>query len=95
MHHTFHPSTYFRTIGTHPVALTIQCDDTVTIACVDAHGYDGHDVQVTPAGNPMSGPIAIQGLQPGDVLAVTFQSITPLRSHGWSYPTLEIGRAHV
>ncbi len=88
MHHTFQPTEYFRTIGTHPIALTIECDDTVTIACVDAHGYDGHDVQVTPSGNPMSGPIAINGLAPGDVLAVTIHAITPLRNHGWSYPTL-------
>lgn len=88
MHHDFTPSHYFRTIGTHPVALTVASGDTVTIACVDAHGIDGNDVEITPRGNPMSGPIAVAGVAAGDVLAVTFDALTPLRSHGWSYPTL-------
>lgn len=88
MHHAFTPTTYYRTIGTHPAALTVADGDTITISCVDAHGYDGRDTQVTPAGNPMSGPIAVQNLAVGDVLAVTFVELTPLRRHGWSYPTL-------
>lgn len=88
MHHTFVPTHYFRTIGTHPAQLSVANGDTVTVHCVDAHGYDGNDTQITPAGNPMSGPIAVQGIDVGDVLAVTFDTITPLRRHGWSYPTL-------
>jgi acetamidase/formamidase len=88
MHHNFTPSHYFRTIGTHPVALTVTSGDSVTIACVDAHGIDGNDVEITPRGNPMSGPIAVTGVAKGDVLAVTFDALIPLRSHGWSYPTL-------
>ena len=88
MQHTLTPTTYYRTIGTHPAALTVNSGDQVSVACVDAHGIDGTNTQVTPSGNPMSGPIAVNGLQPGDVLAVTFTNITPLRSHGWSYPTL-------
>lgn len=88
MHHYFVPTTYHRTIGTHPVALDINLGDTVTIECVDAHGIDKHNNQVTQPGNPMSGPIAIQGLTIGDVVAVTIMSINPLRTHGWSYPTL-------
>lgn len=88
MHHQLHPTTYYRTIGTHPAALTVANGDTVTVHCVDAHGYDANDTQVTPAGNPMSGPIAIGDLHVGDVLAVSMLEITPLRRHGWSYPTL-------
>ncbi len=88
MHHHFVPEQYFRTIGTHPAVYTITQGDTITIDCVDAHGIDGHNNQITSPGNPMSGPIAIHGVVAGDVLAITFMSITPLRSHGWSYPTL-------
>lgn len=88
MHHHFVPTQFYRTIGTHPVALEIDILDSVTIECVDAHGIDRHNNQITPAGNPMSGPIAVRGMTHGDVLAITFMSIEPIRSHGWSYPTL-------
>ncbi|MFM2310462.1 MAG: hypothetical protein RLY87_2584 [Chloroflexota bacterium] len=88
MQHQFVPTTYYRTIGTHPVALTVSDGDTIAISCVDAHGYDGSDQPVTPSGNPMSGPIAVEGLTAGDVLAVTIMHLEPLRLHGWSYPTL-------
>lgn len=88
MHHHFVPKHYFRTIGTHPSALDIRLGDTVSIECVDAHGIDRHNNQITSPGNPMSGPIAVQGLQPNDVLQVDIMSIKPLRQHGWSYPTL-------
>jgi hypothetical protein len=52
MHHDFNPTQYFRTIGTHPVALTVANGDSVTIACVDAHGIDGNDIEITPRGKP-------------------------------------------
>lgn len=88
MHHHFVPQQYFRTIGTHPAALSVNDGDTVTIECVDAHGIDKQNLPITPPGNPMSGPIALNGSKPGDVIAITIMSINPLRSHGWSYPTL-------
>jgi amidase len=88
MQHTFIPTQYYRTIGTHPVALAVNDGDEVAMMCVDAHGVDGHDQAVTPAGNPMTGPIAVNGLVAGDVLAVTITNMHPLRLHGWSYPTL-------
>lgn len=88
MHHHFIPTQYHRTIGTHPVALEIDTNDTVTVECVDAHGIDRHNNQITAPGNPMSGPIAVHGIVNGDVLAITFMSIEPIRAHGWSYPTL-------
>ena len=88
MHHQFVPQQFYRTIGTHPIALTVQNGDSVSIPCVDAHGVDGNDQSVTAPGNPMSGPIAVAGLSIGDVLSVTFEHLEPLRDHGWSYPTL-------
>lgn len=84
----FIPSEYFRTIGSHPAQFRAVVDETVRIHCIDAHGIAGNNEQIHPAGNPMSGPIAIAGMHPGDVLAVTFVDIQPLRTHGWSYPTL-------
>lgn len=88
MHYNFVPTQYYRTIGTHPVAFEMNLDDTVTIECVDAHGIDRNNEQITHPGNPMSGPISLTGIQSGDVLAITFMSIEPIRGHGWSYPTL-------
>ncbi len=88
MKHEYVPSQYFRTIGSHPAAYEVTAGEQIRVHCIDAHGIDGHDVQVCAPGNPMSGPIAINGIQAGDVLAVTFAQIIPLRTHGWSYPTL-------
>ncbi len=88
MQHVVKPTTYYRTIGTHPAVLRVACGDQVTMHCVDAHGIDGTDTQVTTPGNPMTGPIAVESLVVGDVLAVTLVALTPLRTHGWSYPSL-------
>lgn len=83
MQHVVKPTTYYRTIGTHPAVLRVACGDQVTMHCVDAHGIDGTDTQVTTPGNPMTGPIAVESLVVGDVLAVTLVALTPLRTHGW------------
>jgi amidase len=82
--HHFKPTQYYTTIGSHAPALVVEDGDTVVTTTVDAHGQDASGGQVTPPGNPMTGPFYVRGAMPGDTLAVTFDKLTPNRPHGWS-----------
>jgi acetamidase/formamidase len=64
--------------------LTLAPGDTVVTTTVDAHGFDAARVQVTPPGNPMTGPFFVEGAEPGDTLVVHLEAITPNRPYGWS-----------
>jgi acetamidase/formamidase len=81
--HTFSPTHYFNVLGTVPPVLKVAPGDTVHTTTVDAHGFDADRVQVTPPGNPMTGPFFIEGAEPGDTLVVHLDSITPNRTYGW------------
>ena len=83
-HHQFRPTTYHNTIGSHPPVLHIASGDQVTTTTVDAGGGDASGQQVAPRGNPQTGPFYVEGAEPGDVLAVRFDSIWPNRRQGWS-----------
>lgn len=83
MIHRFTPDRYHNTIGAHPPALTIADGDTVVTTCVDAWGQDARGERVTRGPNPMTGPFFVQGAQPGNVLAVQLERITPNRAWGW------------
>jgi acetamidase/formamidase len=76
----------------HAPVLTIDPGDTLTVYSLDASGY--LEPQTTPGeekpkmiadsrGHCLTGPIAIRGAQPGDVLAVQLQSLTP-DPWGWT-----------
>lgn len=82
--HRFQPSHYHTTIGMAAPVLHIQAGDTVHTSCVDAHGLDANVQQITPPGNPMTGPFYVEGAQPGDTLVVRIDAITPNRRFGWS-----------
>lgn len=86
--HHFTPTRYYTTMCTTEPALVIADGDNVVTTCVDAAGVDAHDVQVTPRGNPMTGPFFVQGAEPGDTLAVDLLRITPSRRSGWSRAAL-------
>jgi acetamidase/formamidase len=81
--HTFTPTHYFNVLATVPPVLTIAPGDTVQTTAVDAHGFDAARRQVTPPGNPMTGPFFIEGAEPGDTLVVHLDAITPNRTYGW------------
>ena len=81
--HTFLPTHYFSTMGTHPPVLTIAPGDTVHTTTVDARGYDVANQQVTPPGNPMTGPFWVDGAAVGDTLVVHLETVTPNRRFGW------------
>jgi amidase len=82
--HHFQPSHYHTVMGAAAPVLHIEQGDTVHTSCVDAHGLDAHAQQITPPGNPMTGPFYVEGAQPGDTLVVHIEAITPNRSFGWS-----------
>lgn len=82
--HTFQPTHYHRTLGSHAPALHIADGDTVHTTTVDAGGKDFRGEQVTPGGNPQTGPFYVEGAEPGDTLAVTFDRLTPNRDWGYT-----------
>lgn len=82
--HTFHPTHYYTTIGSHEPVLRIADGDTVITTTVDAGGKDMTNAPITPRGNPQTGPFYIDDAEPGDVLVVHLDKITPNRERGWT-----------
>jgi len=82
--HHFRPTRYFSTIGSHEPVLRIADGDTVITTTVDARGQDSSGNQVTPPGNPMTGPFYVEGAEVGDTLVVKLDRLAPNRSHGWT-----------
>ena len=83
MEHRFTPTTYYRTLGPHPAVLRMSAGDTVITSTVDARGFDRDRAQVTPRGNPQTGPFLVEGAEPGDTLVVRLDRVQPNRRHGW------------
>ena len=88
MEHRFSPKTYHATIGSHEPVLTVGSGDTVVTTTVDAGGWDADGNQIGPRGNPQTGPIFVEGAEPGDTLKVTFDRIWPNRDHGFCSPRI-------
>ena len=82
--HHFQPDHYHTTIGSHAPVLVIEPGDHMLTTTVDAHGNDANGVQVTPSGNPMTGPFYVNGSEPGDTLVLHLERITPNGKVGWS-----------
>jgi acetamidase/formamidase len=82
--HHFAPQHYHNTIGSHKPVLHIADGDTVITCAVDAGGRDSNDEQITNPGNPQTGPVFVEGTEPGDMLAVHFDSLMPNRRRGFS-----------
>jgi len=80
--HRFQPTEYHTTLGPHKSVLEIDGGDTVVTTTVDNAGRDASDTEVTPRGNPQTGPFYVRGAAPGNILAVRFDRIVPNRSIG-------------
>ena len=63
MHH-FTPEHYYTALGTYAPVLRIADGDTVITTTVDAGGADATNTQVTPGGNPQTGPFYVEGADP-------------------------------
>src|SRR5581483_2003846 len=85
MHHQFHPSVYFNTIGPRDPVLTVDAGDRITTTTVDAWGADEHDrTVVADAENPQTGPFFVAGCRPGNTLVFKPERIRPNRTVGYS-----------
>ena len=82
--HHFDPTHYHTTIGSHPHVLRVQSGDTIVTTTVDARGAGATGEQITPPGNPMTGPFYVEGAEPGDTLVVRLDKLTPNRPTGWA-----------
>ena len=80
--HQFQPSVYYTALGSYDPVLRIANGDTVFTTTVDNAGRDASDEQVTPGGNPQTGPFYIEDAEPGDTLAVRFDKLWPNRTMG-------------
>jgi len=85
------PGDYSYTFGVAEPALTVSPGDIVEVSTEDCFGGrvtspDQRPSDVVPFAelNPVSGPIAVEGAEPGDVLAVHFASIVPARDYAIS-----------
>jgi amidase len=86
--HHFVPTRYHTTIGSHDPVLHIAAGDTVCTTTVDAAGRDARGTQITPRGNPQTGPFYIDDAAPGDTLVLALERIDPNRDTGWSSTVL-------
>lgn len=74
-----------------PPAMTVAPGEVVTVACRDAGDgqVDGSSTDATMAtldparANPLTGPIAVDGAQPGDALVITLLDFAP-SGFGWT-----------
>ena len=83
MEHEFTPTNYHRTLGPHEPVLHVAPGDSIVTSTVDARGYDHAREQVTPRGNPQTGPFFVDGAEPGDTLGKQLARIGANREHGW------------
>ncbi len=86
--HHFIPTIYHNVLGVLPAALTVASGDTVTTETIDANGWDKLGHKVTHGPNPMNGPIAVTGAEPGDSLKVEILAMQPIRATGWTRAAL-------
>jgi amidase len=82
--HTFEPTLFHTTLGSHTPVLRIRDGDTVSTWCVDAGGHDREFKPITAGGNPQTGPFYVEGAEPGDTLAVHFDRMWPNRKVGFT-----------
>ncbi|MEQ1899649.1 MAG: acetamidase/formamidase family protein [Devosia sp.] len=82
--HHFVPTQYHHVLATLPPTLTVESGDTVVTETIDANGWDKHGNKAWKAGNPMNGPIAVAGAEPGDSLKVEILAMQPIRATGWT-----------
>ena len=83
MKHSFVPTHYYRTLGSHDPVLRVSDGDQIFTTTVDARGFDPERNAVTQRGNPQTGPFYVEDAEPGDTLVVELDSIRPNRSYGF------------
>ncbi len=92
--HHLEPSEYSNNFATLPPVLTVTPGDRVTTSTSDAFGQDRTGERVTTRGNPLTGPIAVEGAEPGDMLVVHLERIEPNRDHGYTMSSVAAAIVH-
>ncbi len=82
--HTFKPTSYHTSFGSHPPALRIASGDSVSTSTIDASGKDARGEQVAGTPNPQTGPFYIEGAEAGDMLQVQLDYLFPNRETGYT-----------
>jgi acetamidase/formamidase len=82
------PERFWNVVGGHAPVLRILPGDTVVTKTIDGDGFDERDVRIAGEPNPLTGPILIEGAQPGDCLSVRIDRLLPNRTRGWTYKRL-------
>src|SRR4051794_17276062 len=78
-------TTYYRTFShAHPVLKEIKPGATIATKTIDAGGQDEKSVKRSEPSNPLTGPFAVEGAEPGDALAVHLKKVRLNRDWGWS-----------
>lgn len=77
--HHFQPTCYHTTIGPHEPVLEAAPGDRIVTTTVDTYGCDASGGPVTTRGNPQTGPFFVAGAEPGDILVVHIDRLTPNR----------------
>jgi len=80
--HKFRPEVYHDVLGQFEPVLRVADGDTVITSTVDNAGHDASDTHVAHGINPQTGPFYIEGVNPGDTLAVYFDKMLPNRRIG-------------
>ncbi|MHB1064990.1 MAG: acetamidase/formamidase family protein [Georgenia sp.] len=85
-------------LGAAPARVTIAPRTVIEVECEDAFSgrldsVDGRPREVAPFPyvNPLTGPIAVTGAEPGDILAVHLLDVSPLREWGVSTLSPDFG----
>lgn len=86
--HHFQPSIYYNAFGSYEPVLRLADGDMVITTTADATGLDASGKEVASGGNPLTGPFSVEGAEPGDSLALTFERLWPNRTTGWSSTVL-------
>jgi amidase len=83
--HRLSPTVFFNTYSAaHAPVLRVKSGDRIITAVVDDMGVDGRGQTVARGPNPQTGPIFVEGAEPGDLLVVTIEKLEPNRDSGSS-----------
>lgn len=89
MEHHFRPLKFYKSLGGHEPVLTVRDGDSIVTTTADSWGFDDKREQVAPWGNPQTGPFFVEDAEPGDTLAVRFDSVRPNRDYGYCDTVIE------
>ena len=84
------PDHYYRTFShTNPVFQKIKSGDVVRTRTLDSGGQNERNEQVSPGGNPLTGPFFVEGAEAGDALVVKLRRVRLNRN--WGYSAYRLG----